>query len=167
MKVISDTSPIINLACVGQLELVHQLYGAILIPRAVYDEITRFGPEEPGAAEVQKLEWINVYNVTNRPLVEALELEVDPGEAEAIACTLELNADQLLLDEHIGRAVAKHLGLRVIGLLGVLIKAKREELISSVKPVLDDLILKAGFWISKPLYARVLEAVSETHEQPE
>lgn len=165
MRVVSNTSPIINLSCIGHLELLHQLYGDIVIPRAVYNEITRSGAEEPGATEVQQLEWINVHEVANRPLVDALKLEVDAGEAEAIACALELRADLLLLDEHLGRVVAQRLGLKFVGLLGVLIEARQKEFIGGVKPILDDLMLKAGFWVSNALYARVLEAVGETHPQ--
>ena len=110
MRVVSNTSPIINLSCIGHLELLHRLYGDIVIPRAVYNEITRSGTEEPSAIVVQQLEWINVNEVANRPLVDGLRLEVDAGEAEAIACALELRADLLLLDEHLGRVVAQRLG---------------------------------------------------------
>ena len=162
MKVVSNTSPIINLACIGQLNLLHQLYGEVIIPGAVYEEITVTGAGEPGSSEVQDKEWIVLHPLVNRPLVDALRLEIDPGEAEAIACAIELRADWLLLDERLGRRVAGRLGVRYIGLLGVLIEAKRNGLIAAVKPALDDLISKAGFWIKKELYNRVLEAVGET-----
>ena len=149
MKVVSNTSPIINLACIGQLNLLHQLYGEVIIPGAVYEEITVTGAGEPGCSEVQDKEWIVLHTIVNRPLVDALRLEIDPGEAEAIACAIELQADWLLLDERLGRRVAGRLGVRYIGLLGVLIEAKRNGLIAAVKPALDDLISKAGFWITK------------------
>lgn len=159
--VVRNTPPIINLACVGQLDLLQALYGGITIPRAVHAEIALPGSEQPGATEVQQLAWITTCDVTNRHLVDTLKLELDAGEAEAIACALDMHADLLLIDEHIGRVVARRLGLRFIGLPGVLIEAKHKGLIPAVRPVLDDLIVKAGFWISHPLYTRVLEETGE------
>jgi len=53
------------------------------------------------------------------------------------------------------------LGLRFIGLLGVLVEAKQNGYISAVQPVLDSLIAKAGFWVSQALYRRVLQAAGE------
>lgn len=90
-----------------------------------------------------------------------LELELDPGEAAAIALAIELKADLLLLDERRGRTVASRFGLRFVGLLGVLIEAKQQGYLGAVKPILDDLITRAGFWVSQPLYERVLQAAGE------
>jgi len=150
-----------NLATVGQLDLLRQIYEKVVIPQAVYSELTIGGGEQPGAKEVQRLGWIETRQVADRALVMALRLEVDEGEAEAIALAKELAADLLLLDERRGRAVASRLELRFIGLLGVLIEAKQKRYISAVKPVLDDLVAKAGFWVSQQLYAHVLQAAGE------
>ena len=161
MIVVSNTSPIINLAAVGQLDLLRQLYGKVIIPQAVYHEITVIGAGQPGAMEVQTLEWIETKQVTNRALVMVLQTELDEGEVEAIALAIELRADLLLLDERLGRTIASRLGLQFIGLLGVLIEAKQKGYTPAVKPVLDDLVTKAGFWVSPQLYARVLQAAGE------
>ena len=161
MIVVSNTSPITNLVAVGQLDLLRQLYEKVLIPQAVYRELTSGGSTQPGATEVQTLEWIETRAVANRALVTALQMELDEGEAEAIALAKELAADLLLLDERRGRVVAAHLDLRLIGLLGVLIEAKHKGCLPLVKPVLDDLVAKAGFWVSQQLYARVLQAAGE------
>lgn len=162
MIVVSDTSAIINLAAVEQLDLLRQLYGKIAIPQAVYHEIAVVGAGQPGATEVQTLEWIETKQVANDALATALQMELDVGEAEAIALAVELKADLLLLDERRGRVVASRLGLKFIGLLGVLIEAKDREFIPAIKPILDDLITKAGFWISDRLYARVLQTAGES-----
>lgn len=161
MIVVSNTSPIINLAAVGQLDLLRQLYEKILIPQAVYGEVTNSDDLQPGATEVRTLAWIETRAAQDRTLVAALQGELDKGEAEAIALAKELAADLLLLDERRGRAVASRLALRFVGLLGALIEAKQKGLLAAVKPVLDDLVTKAGFWVSPQLYTRVLQVARE------
>ena len=161
MIVVSNTSPIVNLATVGRLELLRQLYGTVLIPQAVYYEIAVVGAGLPGTVEVDAFDWIETHQVRDRVRVTSLQLEVDEGEAEAIALAAELGAGLLLLDERRGRVVASRLGLKSIGLLGVLIEAKHSGFIHGVKPIVDDLIGKAGFWISRELYDRILQAEEE------
>lgn len=161
MTVVSNASPVIALAAVGHLGLLQQLYGSITIPQAVYQEIAAGGDRRAGATEVQTLKWIEVQQLEDHTLATMLELEVDQGEAEAIALARELNAQLLLLDEHRARNVALRLGLRIVGTLGVLTEAKGKGLIVTAKPVLDDLAVKAGFRISKELYVSVLQAVDE------
>jgi predicted nucleic acid-binding protein len=69
---------------------------------------------------------------TNRQLLRVLQQELDAGEAEAIALTLEIEAKLLLMDERVGRETARHLGLRYTGLIGVLIEAKHKGLLSPI-----------------------------------
>lgn len=161
MIIVSDTSPINNLAAINQLDLLRQLYDTVVIPQAVYRELTE--PDFPvaGATEVQSFDWIQTRQVTNRILVEALQNELDTGEAEAIALSLELEADQVLIDERRGRIVAARLNLQYTGILGILVEAKGQGLIPAVKPLLDALINQAGFWIAEPLYNRVLQFAGE------
>ncbi|MBI4787378.1 MAG: DUF3368 domain-containing protein [Chloroflexi bacterium] len=161
MIVVSNTSPIINLAMVGHLDLLHRLYGEVAIPQSVFDEIVLSGQGLPGSTEVQTCGWIQTRRATARTAVMSLELELDEGEAEAIALAVELKADLLLIDERKGRLVAARLGVRFVGLLGVLVEAKHRRLVTAVKPVLDDLIAKAGFWIGQELYTRILHSVGE------
>ncbi len=161
MIVVSDTSPINNLAAINQLHLLHQLYGTVLIPEAVYQELT--DPDFPvaGATEVQTFNWIQTRAVSDRTLVEALSSELDIGEAEAIALAVEIQADQVLIDERRGRLIATRLNLRYTGILGILVEAKSQGLIAEIKPLLDALINKAGFWVAEPLYNGVLKLVNE------
>lgn len=162
MIVVSDTSPINNLAAINQLHLLQQLYGTVLIPEAVYQELT--DPDFPvaGAKEVQTFTWIQIRAVEDWTMLKALSSELDPGEAEAIVLALEMKAEQVLIDERRGRMIAARLNLHYTGILGVLVEAKSQGLISTVKPLLDDLINKAGFWVAEPLYKSVLRLVNET-----
>lgn len=161
MIVVSDTSPIINLAIISHLSVLQHLYGQIIIAQAVYDEIVVQGVGLPGSSEVQAAAWIVKETVKNQALVRVLELELDIGEAETLALALEIGSDFVLLDEKSGRGVAKNLNLKVIGILGILVEAKHKSLIVTVKPVMDDLITKAGFWINPKLYNDVLQLVGE------
>jgi predicted nucleic acid-binding protein len=159
--VVSNTSPIINLAAVGHLNLLQQLYNEITIPEAVYREIVIVGAGQAGSHEVQTASWINTRTVSNQTGITLMEIELDRGEAEAIALAAELSADLLLLDERRARRIASRLGLRYIGVLGVLLDAKNRGDLTAVKPVLEALITQAGFWVSTDLYARVIEASGE------
>jgi predicted nucleic acid-binding protein len=162
MIVVSNTSPIFYLSTIGQLDLLRQLYAEIVIPTAVFNEITHVGNTDASARGVPTLSWIKTQSATDRAFVNTLKAELDPGEAEAIALAVELNADRLLMDERLGRAAAMRVGLKVTGVLGILIAAKRNNLIQEVKPLLDALIEQVGFWIDARLYAEVLQVVGES-----
>lgn len=162
MLVVSNSSPVMNLAAIGQLDLLEKLYSKVTIAQAVYTEIAVQGAGMPGSNEVQTLSWIETKPVKDRAKVLLLQTDLDIGESETIALALELKADLLLLDERLGRTKAANLGLKFIGILGILIEAKRLGHVSSIKRLMDDLILKAGFWIDHKLYLKVLQAASET-----
>ena len=161
MIVVSNTTPIVKLAAVGHLDLLQQLYGALLIPPAVYHEIVVVGAGLPGALEVQTLPWFQQRPVTPSGLLTRLQLELDAGEAEAVALADEIKADLTLLDERRARRIASQLGLSHVGVLGMLIEAKQRGLIAAVRPVLDDLIAIAGFWVARPLCDQILRAAGE------
>ena len=151
MIVVSDTSPITNLAAISQLNLLQQLYSHLIIPTAVYNEMVKVDQLVPGAVEVQTLVWIQTQVVADSQQIVAIQLNeenIDRGEAEAIVLALELKADLLLMDERHGRAVATSYGLNVTGLLGVLLQAKRNSLIPAVKPVMDQSIEQVDFRVS-------------------
>jgi len=146
MKVVSNASALINLARIGKFNLLHELYGELVIPEAVWQEVV-----------IKAAAWNKKHVITNRQLVHALQQELDAGEAEAIALSSEIKAELLLMGERLGRETAHHLGLRCIGLIGLLIEARRKGLISAVKPHLDALRDMAGFRIKDELYLRVLQ----------
>jgi predicted nucleic acid-binding protein len=161
MIVVSDASPIIALAAIGELEIIHRLYDKVIIPERVYQEISIAGQTKPGSQAIQTATWIEVRQATNHATIAQLAQHLDAGEAEAIALAIEIGADRLLIDEHRGRAAATQLGLTVIGLLGALLVAKHQGIISAIKPILDLLRSTVGFRVSNELYARVLQTAGE------
>lgn len=161
MIIVSDTSPITSLSAIGKLNLLQQIYGTIIIPQAVYEEMAEVGYPVPGANEVTTLSWIETRQVKNQILVAQLQSELDRGESEAIALAIELNSDLLIIDENPGRSVANRLGINFIGILGILLIAKKRGFIESVKPIMDDLINLAGFRINSQLYANLLQMAGE------
>jgi hypothetical protein len=110
------------------------------------------------------LEWIQTQSIENSQLANQLQQErgLDAGEANAIALALELQADDLLIDERLGRQEAVRLGLSIIGILGILLVAKQRRLISQAQPVMDALINQAGFRVSPPAISACLGPRSRT-----
>lgn len=159
--VVSDTSPITSLAAIAQLDLLRQLYQQVIIPQAVYDEMVSLSKAIPGAIEVQTLAWIETRQVENRVLAAELQEELDIGESEAIALAIEIKADRLLIDESPGRTIAAQLGLKFTGVLGVLLAAKHKGIIPLVKPVMNDLIVRASFRVSDQVYTEILKIADE------
>ena len=165
MIVVSDTSAITNLAAINYLQLLAQLYNQVTIPEAVYRKLADINPPVPGTIEVQTANWLKVKQVADREFVKRLidEVRLDPGESEAIALALEIDADLLLIDERRGRAEADRLGIKITGLLGILVEAKQKKLIVAVKPLMDALIATSQFRVSSALYKQILDIADETY----
>jgi hypothetical protein len=159
--VVSNTSPLTNLASIRHFDLLHTLYSEVHIPRAVWAELNANGVTWPGQIEVANANWVIHHTVVNVSLVIALTQNLDAGEAEAIALALELGSNILLMDEADGRRIAKRHGLQTIGVLGVLLEAKHKGLISAVLPRVDMLQQVAGFYLNQQVYAAVRELAGE------
>jgi predicted nucleic acid-binding protein len=99
MIVVSNTSPLTNLAAIGQFSLLHALYDTIHIADGVWAELQAGGTHWPGYDEVAAAAWIQWHTVHNIALVTALQRDLDRGESESIALALELRTDLILLDE--------------------------------------------------------------------
>ena len=159
MLVVSNTSPILNLAIIGQLALIRQQFGQVQIPLAVLAEL-KVLEDRPGSKEITAAVdtgWIKVQEVFSQLSVQLLQQVLDRGESEAITLAIDLKADRILLDERDGRKIAKSLGLKVTGVLGILLRAKQEGELSSLPDVIDALVKTAGFRIAPELLAKVLE----------
>lgn len=145
--IVSDSTCLIGLERVGELEILPALFSAIMIPPEVMRE---FGGN---------FAWLKVENLTNHLLVAALQMVVDAGEAEAIALASEKNY-LLISDGKQARSAAKRLGVAVIGTVGILIRAKQNGIIAEVKPILDALEVNE-FRISRALREEALEIAGE------
>jgi hypothetical protein len=153
MIVVSDTSPITALLAVEKAELLKQLFGEVVIPNAVETELRRTHPALPA--------WRRVQPLQNSVKANFYARSVDRGEAEAIALAEELHADHLLIDERKGRRLAQQHGVPVVGLLGVILLAKRARLISSARTLLEELDRKAGIYLAEELKNAALKTVGE------
>jgi len=162
VKVVSNSSPLIGLARVNQLLLLQQLYSELYLPAAVWNEVVLQGRGQPGAAAVQSATWIRQSTVKNAPLVLSLSQELGAGEAEAIVLAQELPADLLIVDELHAREKARRLGIRVTGVLGILVEAKSRGLLPAVNPIIQDLRNIAGFHSSPQLVKDVLRQAGES-----
>ena len=125
MIVISDTSPLTSLISIDHEDIIKQLYKDVIIPQAVYRELLK--------EHINLPDFVIVKNVKDREHVESLIKKVDIGEAEAIVLAKEKKADFLLIDEQIGRRVAESEGIRIIGLMGILLIAKGKGYIDSIR----------------------------------
>ncbi len=163
MPVVSNTSPILGLAAIRCLHLARQQFERLEIPPSVFGEL-KTQTDFRGAAEVaQALQagWIVQETVQDLALVQALALDLDRGESEAIALALQRRNQQVLIDESDGRARARAMGLKPIGALGVLLRAKKLGQINSVRQAMLDLRREIGFYISDELFVLILRQAGE------
>ncbi|MBU1205788.1 MAG: DUF3368 domain-containing protein [Proteobacteria bacterium] len=159
-KVVSNSSPIIHLAKIGKLSLLREYFNTIMVPESVFKECVAEGKDRKEVEAIKKAEWIRVAEVQDKKLVKLLQSSLDNGESEAIALSLESGADLILLDDSDAREKARIYGLTVAGTLGVLLRAKKDRKISSLKENIIKL-RESGFWVSDFVEERLLEASGE------
>jgi predicted nucleic acid-binding protein len=158
--IVADSSPLISLAIIEQLELLPQLYQRILAPPAVWDEVTVQGAGLPGSLAVSQVSWLEI-KAPEASGVEPLSILVDRGEAEAIALAKATPDSTALLDDAQARRVAERLQVPRIGTLGILRRAKKAGLIDALKPHME-LLQANGIYIRPSLVLLILQDVGET-----
>jgi len=163
MIVVSDTSPLSSLYLIDQLPLLPAVFGKIIVPEKVWEELlvleTDFGHD---LSLLKSAPWLEVCPASDVAEVRRLQRFLDAGESQAIVLAKELHADYLLIDEMEGREAAAHEGLKTIGVLGVFIQAKSFGLIAEVRPLMEGLQMKARFHIHDKLFHAVLKQAGET-----
>lgn len=144
-RVIVNSTPLIVLGNLNRLELLHQLYGDIVIPNAVYHEVN--AKNDSACKQIAELSWIHIENVPDTVNRRIFQAKLHDGEVEVMLLAMQSpKADLVIIDDNAAKKTAKFLGLKVTGTLGVILKAKRNGLIPSVRPILTDLE-NIGFFI--------------------
>jgi predicted nucleic acid-binding protein len=157
-KIVSNTTPIISLLKIGKLQIIKDLYGELIIPKEVFNEVEA-GKNKEFYVDLSKIEWIKIEEIQNEKSLSYF-LDLDKGEAEAIVLATEKEADLIILDETLGRFHAKHVGLKVTGTIGILMKAKQLGYIIELKPLLLELRTKS-VWLSDNFIGEILKLVNE------
>ena len=147
--IISDTSCFIILANIGELELLHKVYGQIV---TTFDIATEYGEVLP--------EWVEIVSVKDKYRQQLLEMQIDKGESSAIALALETPDSVIILDDYKARNIANQLGLIFTGTIGVIIKAKLNGIIPSIKPLLEN-IKQTDFRLSAEIELQALKEAKE------
>jgi uncharacterized protein len=162
--VIADAGPLIHLSLIGRIDLLPTLYGRIVIPGLVYQEVVTAGEGLAGSREVREAEWIEV--VEHDPKAELFRLlraQLDPGEAAAIWLATNRKAELILSDDRQARLAAERLGFKIQGTLGILVEAKRHGLLPILAPLVSQLREK-GVWLSRELIDRTLWEAGEADQ---
>jgi predicted nucleic acid-binding protein len=144
---VSDASPLIVFHQIERIELVNAVLGNVLIPSAVASEIAPSLGAPP--------EWVHVMHHAQARAPEPWWSSLDPGEIAAISLAVDVSADRILIDDLPARRMAEHLGLQVVGSLGILLEAYRMRLLEDVRPVLDAMI-EVRFHVGRSLYEEIL-----------
>ena len=157
--VVADSGPLIALALGRCLHLLRDLYGTVLVPEAVWREVTEAGQGRVGAAEIATASWL-ARTVLGRSPDPLLRAELGPGEADAITLAADRNA-LLIVDERQARRVAEiAYGLRVRGTIGTLVPAKRRNSVSEIRPVLEHM-RQGGYYLAEALVDAACDSVGE------
>lgn len=133
MKVVVNATPLIALSLINQLELLNELFDEVLVPSAVYQEVVIQGAGQPGAAELASITWIQVQAPSTSSTIEPLLLGLDTGELQVLLLAQEVQADWVLVDERLGRRIARAMNLPVKGTVGIMLAACEVGLLSKTQ----------------------------------
>jgi predicted nucleic acid-binding protein len=159
-KVVVNTTPLIALSHVGQIDILKKIYGEILIPKAVYNELSAKPNSICKIAVDNAKDWILIKEIQNHMAKSMYKTQLHEGEVEVMILAQEVNADLVIIDDANAKKHAKYLKLPVTGTLGVLIKAKQNGYVDKLKPILQ-MMVENGIYISQDLINLCLKQVGE------
>lgn len=157
--VIADSSPLILLAKIERLDILSSLYDEIYIPEAVHNEINAI--QDKVSEIVNSTPFIIRQSIVNTELLNGFPKTLHNGEIEAMVLYQERNADLLIMDDKRAVSEARRRGQNVVGLLGVIVKAKQEGIVDSIRQILNDLTLKHNYYISDDLVEGICKEFGE------
>jgi len=147
--IISDTSCLIVLTNISQLDLLQKVYGKIT---TTIEIVTEYGEPLP--------DWVEIERVKDNYRQQLLEMQVDAGEASAIALALETPDSTIIIDDYRARKIAEKLKLNYTGTIGVIVRAKLKGIIPSVKPILAK-IKQTDFRLGSDVELQALKEADE------
>ncbi len=147
MSVVINTSPLIALERIGRPDILPGLFGSVVCPRSVIDELCAFPFHLRADSSIEKSSWLSI--LPDPPEV-VFRKELGAGETAAIALAVSIKAEMIVLDDLAARRIAREIGLKISGTLGIVLAAHRRGLLDDVAGTLDDL-RSAGFHLSKTL----------------
>lgn len=156
--VIVDASTLIGLLRIKQLSLLEKLFGKIIIPKGVYDEVVV--EQKEGSNIFKESTYFIIKDVEDRVSRDFLMSSFGKGEAEVLTLAKENNADLILLDEKKARKTARRAGFKVMGILGILVMSKNNGFIPSVKPFIEELN-RQRFRLSEKVIKKTLKEARE------
>ncbi len=141
-NIIVNSTPIISLCIIGKLHLLKDLYGFVIIPEAVFNEISAKADSVARKELHKSLDWIQIKKIENEMAKMLYRSQLHDGEVEVMILGKEINAELLIIDDKNAKKHAKYLGFNITGTLGVLIRAKRAGLIENIKPLITELVAR-------------------------
>ena len=156
--VIVNSTPLIALAGIGELEILRSVYGQINIPKAVYNEVTVKSGKVSDA--VRAADWINIVEIKDVDNKKMYKAKLHAGEVEVMILAQEMDADLVIIDDNAAKKTASYLGLTVVGTMAVLLKAKELKIICDVSSYIDKL-LADGFYVSPKVISIVKDLAEE------
>lgn len=163
LKVISNSTPIIALKRIENLNLLRELYDKIIVPYGVYEEVIIDTKKRELDDFIKNSGFIDIVRIENEGAKKFLDTSLHKGEVEVIVLAKEIKADLCIIDDLLARKYAKHHEIKITGTIGVLLKSKEKGLISEVRPLVDELI-NHGIYISEKLYKNILYIARELTE---
>ena len=158
LNVVVNSTPLISLHGIGKMDILSKMYSTVYIPYGVYEEACVDGDISKDA--LRSFSNFKIQSIANEDAKKYFKTVLHKGEVEVMILANELKADLCIIDDRLARAYAKHLGLKITGTLGLLVKAKERGFLKAVVPCMD-LLMQNEIYISKLLYENIKKLAAE------
>lgn len=156
--VVVNSTPPISLGNIEALWILEKLYGEVIVPEAVYEEVLK--KSDKASSLISSAQWITVKKISGNYDRKMYQAKLHAGEVEVMILAQEIDADVVIIDDNAAKKAAQYLGINVAGTMGILLKAKEEGVVSGVKQYIERL-LDNDFYVSDAVIGFVLELAGE------